>query len=116
MRREDEWYTTEPDVPIVDEHVVQVLRESHDIDPENSRAMMHRTVEDDPKFAHQIVIEANRRSDGDMGRQEAFIQGANFAREALRRTITINQIRELFSFPDMARIEEDLENPDEAAA
>lgn len=119
MSKRDDWYTTEPDLPIVNKYTIKALRKAYNLSPEDSaRKLMRRIVEDDPKFAHQIIIEANRRSNGDMARQEAFIEGANFAREAVRQSMAINNICVLFETTgttEAAELEEDLESSSESA-
>lgn len=90
-------------LPIVDGHVLHVLRDSYAFNPDSPHNWQHHTVDEDQALAHQIVIEANRRNGGDMARQAAFVEGANYVREALRRTVAINRIEssDLFDMNDV---------------
>lgn len=91
--------STPPEIPVVTEGVFGALRHDRATDPTFDDRSFHALVESNKEFAHQIVIEANKRSGGKPESQFQFIQGALFAIAALQRQAKSNKLNELLGEP-----------------
>lgn len=91
MEQSGEAPNQETVLPHVDKDVLDVMHVSHQLDPNDKDKILHALVEDDQPFALEIVHEGYVRSEGDPKAQYAFIEGALYAVEAVRRTKQLEQ-------------------------
>ena len=81
-------------LPEADEYVLESMHDAHTANPRDIDELVHTLVEDDQEFAFEILRQGYIRSGGDPDRQYGFIEGASFAREALRRTLALKQVEQ----------------------
>ena len=96
MRDNDHDPTPEPtELPGVEEGVLLDLEIESLLQPEVTAVRFQHLNEADHVLAHETIIEAGRRAQGDLARQQSFIEGAAFIFEAVSRQLkTIKRRKE----------------------
>lgn len=79
-------------LPEVDEDVLESMHDAHTANPRDVDELVQSIVEEDQEFALEILRQGYIRSGGDADRQYGFIEGANFAREAIKRTLAVRNV------------------------